>query len=107
MLVWRVQQGRNILAQHVLCTQSAICSLNFGLNKSSIDFSWNLKFSSTTRPCKNNPILFIFYVYFNAITFRLFYSLKLIFYSYLPDGENRATILNVFYLYFKPILKQD
>ena len=85
--------------QHVLCAQSAACSLNFGLNKSSIDFSWNLKFSSTTLPSKINPILFIIYVYFNAITFRLFYSLKLIFYSYLPDRENRATILNVLPLF--------
>ena len=36
-----------------------------------------------------------------------YFVLSNLYYSYLPDVENRATILNVFYLYFKPILKQD
>ena len=32
---------------------------------------------------------------------------KLYFIPILPDRESRAAILTVFYLYFKPILKQD
>ena len=43
-----------------------------------------LKFTFISIPSKDNPILSTFNVYFNAITsiFILFYSLRLVFYSY-------------------------
>ena len=48
------------------------------------------------NPCKNKPILFIFYVYFNAIT-SIFILSHLYYIPILPDKESRATILIVFY----------
>ena len=60
-------------------------------------------------PYKNNPIIFLFYGYFNAITSIFSYLIlaNLYFIPSLPDEENRASILFVFYIYFKPIFKQD
>ena len=60
-------------------------------------------------PYKNNPILFLFYCYFNAITSIFSYSVfaNPYFIPSLLDEENRASILFVFYIYFKPILNQD
>ena len=51
MLVWRVQRGRSILVQHVLCTY---CSLQAAfstlvLKNHQLIFSWNLKFPSTQK----------------------------------------------------------
>ena len=60
-------------------------------------------------PCKNIPILFLFYIYFDAIKSILYYFIlsDLYFTPFLAGGENRPTILTAFYFYFKPILKQD
>ena len=64
---------------------------------------WELRSQDRRVPCKNNPILFLFYVYFNAIVSILYYFIlsDLYFIPILPDRENRATILIVVYFYFK------
>ena len=55
----------------------------------------------------------LFYFYFMAILmlshlfFSYFILANLYFISSLPDEENRASILFVFYIYFKPIFKED
>ena len=55
----------------------------------------------------------LFYFYFMAILmlshlfFSYFILANLYFIPSLPDEENRASILFVFYIYFKPIFKED
>ena len=55
----------------------------------------------------------LFYFYFMAILmlshlfFSYFIFANLYFIPSLPDEENRASILFVFYIYFKPTFKQD
>lgn len=60
---------------------------------------WNWKWVG--YPCKNNPILFIFYVYFDAIIsiFILFFLSDLYLNPILPDRENGATTLIVLLLF--------
>jgi len=55
----------------------------------------------------------LFYFYFMAILMlshlilSYFILANVYFIPSLPDEENRASILFVFYIYFKPIFKQD
>ena len=60
-------------------------------------------------PYKSNPILSIFYDYFNAITsfFPYFFPTELYFIPILSGRENRTPILFVFYFYFKSIFHRE